>query len=235
VESSSARRFVARLHSDFSRSLPKRFVPGPESFPWIGWNVVAAIEDSGTPSPSSRRARGCSGFSLIETIIAAAMILSALLVVASSIVRSKVARVESEQQMAANAALDEAVATLETLGITSAYQNFAPNSSGAAFPAKGSGPGPAIVADGLKDAATPDNPAQVAIQFFTDETSKLPEYGLPRDLDGDGAVDNKNVATLGPDGELEARILPYLLKVTFRGPGGGAITATRRGVLTHVR
>src|SRR5262249_3081176 len=192
-------------------------------------------EQASGASPCGRVGRDAGGFTLIETLVAATIVLTGLFTMASSIVRSKMTRLEAEQQITANAALRRTAATLHALGRTSAYQTYAPSHCGAPFPAKGSGPGAQFLANGLADASNPASAASVEIQFFTNETANVPQLGLPRDLDGDGVVDNADTSALGADGLLVATTLPYLLSITYRGPGGGATTSTCRGVLTRVR
>jgi type II secretory pathway pseudopilin PulG len=186
-------------------------------------------------SRKRRRGSATRGFTLIETLFATTMVLTGLLIIATSLTRSKLTRVEAEQDMSATATLSEAAGALRARGITSSWQSYFPSIGGAPFPAAGSGPGPHFLAPGLNDAVDPKKPAEVAIRFFTDETADLPEFGLPRDLDGDGAASNANTAQLGSGGQLMATILPYALSITFRGPGGGTRTVTWQGVLTNVR
>jgi type II secretory pathway pseudopilin PulG len=183
----------------------------------------------------ARRRAARRGFTLIEALFAASMVLIGLLVIATSLTRSKLTRIEAEQDMSATATLSQAAGTLRARGITGSWQSFFPNGAGAPFPAAGSGPGPHFTAAGLADAADPKKSAEVSIQFFTDETADLPEFGLPRDLDGDGAATNVNTSQLGASGQVMATILPYALSLTFRGPGGGSRTVVWQGVLTNVR
>jgi Tfp pilus assembly protein PilV len=182
-----------------------------------------------------RRHRLRSGFTFVETLIAASTILAGLLVIASGAVRAKCARVAAEQQIAAATTLERAAAQLRAGSIGNALTLYAPSPNGLPYPAHGSGPGAAFVAAGLADAADPAQPAQVSVRFFTDETEANDAVGLPRDLDGDGMVSDTDTARLGGDGQPVARIVPFELTLTYRGPGGGSVTAMRRGVLTHVR
>jgi len=187
------------------------------------------------PARHGRTRRRRDGFTFVETLIAASVVLGGLLVISSGMVRAKMARLDAEQQVVAAATLDQAAANLRANSLASALTNYAPNGAGQPFPAKGSGPGPAIFAPGLSDAADPTKQAQVTVRLFTDETAVEPEVGLPRDLDGSGTVDDTDTTRLGADGQPLARVLPFSLTITFRGPGGGSSTATRRGVLTRVR
>ena len=197
-----------------------------------GSDVVSSTAET---TRGARASRSAGGFSLIETLAAATIILTGLLTLTTSIVRSKSSRVEAEQQMEATSTLQQAAATLQALGVTSGYQAYAPNVSGAPYPATGSGPGAAFLASRLAAAASPSKRASVVVQFFTNETVKRSDLGLPRDLDGDGVATDVNTAKLGADGQLVATVLPYLLSITYRGPGGGATTATCQGVVTRVR
>jgi type II secretory pathway pseudopilin PulG len=176
-----------------------------------------------------------SGFTLVESLISATLMVSGVLLITAALVRSKVSRVETQQQAAAISALEEMSARLRTMSCTSAYSTYAPTPQGAPFPAAGSGPGSAIAGDGLCDPAAPAQPALVRVRFHTDETEAAPTVGLPRDLDGDGAVSDVNTAAAGAGGEILARILPYTLSITYRGPQGGSVTRTLDGMITYVR
>ena len=173
-----------------------------------------------------------AGLTLVEILIAAAVIAVALLVASSSSVRAELSRKEARERSQATAALGAADATLQSLGLTAAFQGYAPSPGGQPFPAAGSGPGAPFLATGLADAADPSQQAQVTVRFFTDETEVVPEFGMPRDLDADGAATNDDTSVLGAGGELLATILPYTLTLTWRGGDGGTQTTTWHGVLT---
>src|SRR5262249_36902211 len=148
------------------------------------------------------------GYSLVEGLFAASMAFTGLFVISRSLNHSDSARVAVQQEMTATATLSKAAGALRAHGITASFRSYSPNGSGLPFPAAGSGPGPHIVAPGLCDPADPAHPAEVTVRFFTDETADLPELGLPRDLDGDGAVSNVDTARVGDDGRLMATTLP---------------------------
>jgi type II secretory pathway pseudopilin PulG len=187
------------------------------------------------PIVHSVDSRRRAGFTLIEALITASMVLSGVLVITSTALRSRIGRVAAEQQASALAALEETAARLRALDCNGAWVTYAPAPTGAPFPAAGSGPGLPIAAPGLCDAADPTKPALVVIRFFTDETAFVPSLGLPRDLDGDGATLTTDTTQLGADGQIVARLLPYSLSITFRGPQGGTVTKSLQGAVTHVR
>jgi type II secretory pathway pseudopilin PulG len=182
-----------------------------------------------------RTRRRCGGFTFVETLIAASMIIAGLFAISTALVRSKFARVEARDDLAAVATLEDATGQLRGLGITAAYLAYAPNGQGQPYPAPGSGPGLPFVAGTLSDPVDPTLRSSVVVQFFTDETANLPEVGLPRDLDGDGLIATTNVAVVAGNGELLARVLPYQLSIAFRTAAGGSSSVTCRGVLTRVR
>jgi len=181
------------------------------------------------------RRRRERGLSLIEALFAVSVVLTGLLVIESSVTRSKMSRMEAEQRSSASATLQRAAAALHALGITQAWQEYSPSTLGLPYPAPGSGSGPPFVDPTLCDAADPSVAASVVVRFFTDETKIDGRFGLPRDLDGDGAISNQDTAQIGGDGMLRAKILPYELLLSFRGPAGGVRTAIWDGLLTHVR
>ncbi len=172
------------------------------------------------PHPG-RRHQDQEGLTLIEVVLSAAVVLVAALIASSAAVRAELARKEARDRSNAFAAIEQAESTLQSLGPTAAYQGYGPT-----------GMRPPLVAAGLSDSANPAQAAQVAVTFFTDETAVASEFGMPRDLDGDGLVTNVDTGTTGASGQLTATILPYSLTLSFRGANGGIQTTQTFGVLT---
>jgi type II secretory pathway pseudopilin PulG len=160
---------------------------------------------------------------LIETVAAASLLVFALLAAAASITRAKLARVTADQETAALSALEQASDTLRARGVTLSWQQF------------GGGGTMVCAAPGLADGDDPKLPARVIVDFLTDETATVPEFGLPGDLDGDGVAATANTAQLGADGQLLATVLPYVLTLRMRGPDGGARTLLWNGILSRAR
>ncbi len=179
--------------------------------------------------------RSTLGLSMVELMLALTLLAIGMLTVTSSITRARSARIEADAESTAIHALEQAGAALRSLGVTAAWQRYAPNNLGEPFPAAGCGPGAPIVAAGLADGDDPSLPASVTVRFFTDETANVNAFGMPRDLDGDGAISNVNTAALGGDGQLLASVLPYQLSLRFRRATGGVHEITWHGMLTRAR
>lgn len=173
-----------------------------------------------------RSSRSTGGFSLIEVLITAGVLGTALMVFGSSMLRANISRQQALEDEDAATALKQSFDMLTTLGPTNAFQGYAPNAVGEPFPAPGSGAGAPFFSLGLQDPLNPGVQAQATVQFFTDETQVLPQFGMPRDLDGDGLATNVDVSILGADGEILADLLPVQVTITWRSAQGALLTRT---------
>lgn len=146
----------------------------------------------------------------------------ALFVLLQSTVSLAHARQVSAEKHRAATALSRAVETLQSLGPDDALAAYGPTGLGAPF-----------LASGLSPVAPGAEAPSVAIEFFTDETAVEPSLGLPRDLDGDGTIDNLDVSVIGPNGQALATILPTRLSVTWRSKDGATRTSVWTAVITR--
>ena len=192
----------------------------------------SAADTAGVGVPMRRSPYRQAGFTLVEVAVATALALMTLMFATSSLLSSQHSREASEDELDAAATLERAAATLRSLGVTAAFQAYAPNGIGDPYPAPGSGGGAPLLTLGLSDDLDPSLPAQVVVRFFTNETVFDPAFGLPRDLDRDGLATNTNTAQLGGNGQLLATILPFTLTLNYRGTDGGNRSLVWQGFLT---
>jgi hypothetical protein len=116
-----------------------------------------------------------------------------------------------------------AIETLEALGPTEAWNRY--GAAGAA--------GEAFVVEGVQSPVQGAGDAQLAIAFVTNETADDAELGLPRDLDGDGAIGTTDVTPLGGDGKILATILPVRVTASWKGGNGAVRTLTWTAVIVE--
>ena len=167
---------------------------------------------------SNDRSRSKRGLSLVEILIAVAVVLIALLAGVSSVTGASVLS-ETNQETAS--ALQVARGTMETLrgsnfrDVVRTYNQ----DPGDDLAGVGSAPGPnfAVVNLGAQSGDADGLPGEVRLPLTSAgqlvESQNLPEFGLPRDLNSDGVIDNA-------DHSNDYTILPVMVRVRWRGRTG---------------
>ncbi len=148
-----------------------------------------------------------------------AILATALAVLLQGLLTLTHARQSAAERHRVATALSRAFETLEAMGPTGSYESYKPDAAGEPF-----------LVPSIQDQA--GHPVAVGIQFFVDETANSPELGLPRDLDGDGAISNADVGVLGADGKIAATMLPVKLTVSWRSFDGSSRSLEWTGVIT---
>lgn len=178
------------------------------------WGPTGGRDDGdGARGRTSGHARG--GFTIVELTLAMTILLVALLSISASTLRSHSLRRHNRELVLAQNAIR---ATAELIHST-AWQAAGESDSWAQTVigefSPGGAFGPDIAVHGLGPA---NEGVEVGwITFVTDETATDAdlgvELGMPRDLDGDGKVDNTDVSG-------SAVLLPVILTLEWRGIGG---------------
>lgn len=197
--------------------------PGARSGSWALADLPLTNRN-GVPGQTSPRQRQ-SGFSLLEVMISLTIIAIALALLVSSMLALTHSRRQSNERHQVATVMSRALETLESMGPTNAYTGYAPAPDGTPFPSDGAGNADSFDIDGLQGIAAGIG-ATIQVSFVVDETENDPELGLPRDLDGDGEINNTNVAALDDDGEVQATILPVRLSANWRSFNGQNRTLT---------
>jgi len=152
----------------------------------------------------SHRTRGDAGLSLLELMISMgvfAMVL--LLIMASVVVTEEVRRFASEKDMARES-MENELARLQSLGFQGIIDEVA---------ALGAGMTVAFAVPGLDRGAIPSGQVDILLNETVTDADLGMELGMPRDLDGDGFVDNI-------DTSATATLLPLVATVTWTGVAG---------------
>lgn len=168
-----------------------------------------------TMSPHQHPQRARSGFTLIEVVITAAVLFIGLLAMSStSWVVHSLRKTSSDKQIA-HQALQAVVEDLHALSALARDDEggWAPAILGRYGP--GGDPGPTFAVPGLDPWA--DEAAVGTITIVTDETRTDLDLGvpigMPRDLNGDEAVDDTDVGDT-------AVLLPVVVQLRWRGEAG---------------
>jgi len=162
-----------------------------------------------------------SGFTLLELLFVMSVMLIAFLSLAQSIVASMaLTRVNRESALAGDG-IRQAIEVLQGRAVfDEVFEDFRPGSP--------SGPGSGFTVAGLEPTEGDPDGLVGQIVFPTLDTAggfelredlDLPELGMPRDLDGDGAIDSANHSG-------DYRLLPVLVRVSWRGVSGERTTET---------
>lgn len=160
-----------------------------------------------------RRAR--SGFTLIEVVITAAVLFIGLLAMTSTSWVVHSLRKTSADKQVAHQALQGVVEDLRALAEVARDDESGWSPSILARFAPGRDPGATFDVRGLDP--WPNEASVGTITIVTDETLTDIELdaalGMPRDLNGDGAVDDSNVGD-------DAVLLPVIVQLRWRGEAG---------------
>lgn len=166
------------------------------------------------PSPAPRRS-STAGFTLIEVLVTASVLLIGLLAMTSTSVVVNSLRKSASDQQTAQGALQ---AIVEDLHATArAADNDPLNWTNEILDVYGAGgtPGNSFAVPGLEAWAGAANVATV--QVVTDETTTDAALGaaagMPRDLNGDGAVNSVDVRST-------ASLLPVIVRLQWTGSAG---------------
>lgn len=162
------------------------------------------------------RARGRSGFSLVEILIACTIFVLVAGATANTVVVANALNDTNRETVQATMAAESALEILKGTAFDEAFARF--NASEADDPALGESPGIGFAAPGLK--AQDDDADGLAgrIEFPGDGTELREdvqdrELGMPRDLDRDGETDDEDHAAT-------YCILPVRVVVEWSGTGG---------------
>lgn len=179
---------------------------------------VRRLEPGGTvPSGPGRRVRACRGVTIVEAVIAVSVLAAGAFTALSVTVSSL--RLDATNRET-KAAFDAARVQLERLR-AEPWERVVPLFNGDATDdpdGAGTAPGDVFSVRSLK-ATTAGAAGAGEFVLPVDDTGavredlNLPELGLPRDLDGDGAVDSA-------DHTADAMILPVLVRVRWTGSNG---------------
>jgi type II secretory pathway pseudopilin PulG len=166
---------------------------------------------------AGKLARGRAGFSMIETSIAAAVLTIAVCGLSGSVVSAVALNRVNRETALAEAAVRAAMEQVSGAQFEEAYARF--NANAGDNPALGASPGATFDVAGLRGDGgalpgtivfpTIDDGGGPELREDTDD----PALGMPRDLNGDGAVDAANHAG-------NYRVLPVRVTVTWRGVSG---------------
>jgi hypothetical protein len=155
--------------------------------------------------------------SQVEVLCATAVLMVAALGFSRAMVASMhLAESTRQHTLAAQAARDklEELQDAEFEDVLALYDTATANDPGGA----GTAPGASFDVAGLTPTEDDEDGACGAIEFPTTsgqllENAQLPDFGLPRDLDGSGGVD-------GGDHALDYALLPVRIVVRWRTDGG---------------
>jgi len=161
-----------------------------------------------------------AGFSLVETLLATVVLAVALAGALGSITSSALLGESTRGITQAYLAAHEKLEELKALPARDVFALFNDDPSddpdgpgtapGPGFAVAGLDPAPGD-ADGLAgEVRLPADPAEASLLI---ESNDLPEFGLPRDLDADGATDDEDHAG-------DYVLLPVRVRIEWGGPGG---------------
>lgn len=149
-----------------------------------------------SPLNDSRRRR--RGFMLVEVTLAVGVIAIAILAVLASItLAGRLSQSEREIALATEG-IDKQLAELRNAPFNSLYQQFGPTG---------------IQTFDVPGLSSPSGGPAGSIQLVVNETSNIPQLGLPRDLNGDGDALDTNVSSFYV-------LMPVTLNVQWTGPTG---------------
>jgi len=167
--------------------------------------------------PSSSRPRARGGFSQIEVLCATAVLMVAALGFSRAMVASMHLADSTREHALAIEAARRVLEELQDAEFSDLWELY--NANSADDPAGlGSAPGANFAVDGLTPAGDDADGFCGSIEFATTdgqliETAELGEFGLPRDLDGDGTLDSADHAA-------DYKLLPVRVVVRWATDGG---------------
>ena len=170
------------------------------------------------PKRPSNPCRSKLGLSLVEILISVAVMLIALLAGVSSVTSASVLSQTNQETSSALQVAQGAMETLRGSSFNDLLRTY--NEDDADDPAgTGSAPGPHFAVPLLQaQAGDLDGLAGEILLPLTStgqliERQNRPEFGLPRDLNGDGVIDNVDHAS-------DYTLLPVTVRVRWRGRTG---------------
>jgi hypothetical protein len=176
-----------------------------------------------------RRGKACAraGFTLIEVMMAGGILIFAALALSQATAQSMKLAQSNRETALAQAALRQAVEDVQARPFEDIFFLF--NSIASDDPAGQTAPGPHFDVPGLT--ARADDPDGMVGRIFLPEvtdlfTSSLLEgiqdasLGMPRDLNGDGDIDNSNHSG-------DYQILPVRVRLEWTGKGGDRMVEVR--------
>lgn len=162
-------------------------------------------------SPTGRQA----GFTLVEAVVAVAILLIGTLALASTSLAVHTMHETDQDRRAAAAALHGVMENIRSVSNGSLEDDAGWAVAVTAALQPGAAPGDLFAVPGLEP--WEGEPAVGSVTVLRDETLTDAEVGcalgLPRDLDNDGLVDNADVTDT-------AELLPVVLRARWRGAGG---------------
>ena len=168
-----------------------------------------------------------SGLTIVEVMIAMAILGVMFLAISRSLMGSVKLNEVTRESALAQQGMDAVLESLGGADFASTFQRY--NSVASDDPATGPSPGPDFVVPGLQplpEDADGRVGRIVLPEVMTPEGLELredldiPELGMPRDLNGDGGIDDVDHAT-------DYKVLPVLLQLDWRGQSGHRQTVAR--------
>lgn len=184
---------------------------------------------TGSDAQRERRARG---FTILEVMFAIAVLGIMFLAISHSLVGSMKLNEVNRETSLAQQAMDAQLENLGGADFATVFRRY--DSIPGDDPALGPSPGPNFAVPGLDP--LPDDPdgfvGKIVLPEFDagasvelHEDLDMPELGMPRDLNGDGFIDNANHSG-------DYRQLPVLLQLDWKGQSGRRHSVART-VLAH--
>lgn len=169
------------------------------------------------PGRRARAARGRSGFSLLELLIAVGVLLFGLLGFSQAVLRSATTNEAAREGALAAEAARELLETMQSEDFEDLFRRY--NGEPGDDPlGAGTAPGQDFAVAGLDPQAGDADgfvgriefPVVAAVPGVLREDVVLPALGMPRDLDGENGVD-------AGDHSDDYRLLPVIVRITWRG------------------
>ena len=167
-----------------------------------------------------RRISRRHGFTLLETTVAIVVLVGALMAICSALVGSMRLNQVNRESGLSQDAMDAVLESLRGADFATVFHRY--DSDPSDDPALGTAPGPDFVVVGL-DPLAEDADGRVGRIVLPElvtaagsqlrEDLDMPELGMPRDLNGDGEIDDV-------DHKADYRVLPVLLRLEWSGKTG---------------
>lgn len=177
-----------------------------------------------------KRRNADRGFSLVEIIIAVAVLSIALVGLLSLIYRTRHMNAVARENLTAMRAAEKMIETLRNADFDKVFASYNAVPADDPPPGPGTAAGPDFVVDGLRPVPGDPDGKCGKIRFPTDpsgaelrEDQNDPDLMLPRDLNGNKTIDAVSVAA-------DTKLLPMTLEIQWAGLTGPR-TMTYRYVL----
>jgi len=164
------------------------------------------------PPRKARSTRPRAGFSLLELLVVSVVVTVGVLGYTRAILQTRCAERTSQEALKVTNVASSILEEMAGVEFSELYARY--NGTAADDPADGKSPGATFPVDGLTDGRA----AATCVLVFPEvggpgqlrEDSELKALGLPRDLNGDGAIDSG-------DHSADYILLPVLVRVEWTG------------------